>query len=74
VSDGNSGINGTVPEELAFLPRLKEFYVHGTAVIGNLDLLFCTGEVSTIGEPPDIGSFSMVALLTNKPSPCCFRI
>jgi hypothetical protein len=46
LSDGNSGIKGTIPEELAFLPRLKEFYVHGTAIIGNLDLLFCTGEVS----------------------------
>ncbi|KAG7368355.1 two component regulator [Nitzschia inconspicua] len=46
--DANTGINGTVPEDLAFLPRLKQISVHGTGVIGNLDLLFCTGEVQKI--------------------------
>ncbi|KAL3924558.1 MAG: hypothetical protein SGARI_006012 [Bacillariaceae sp.] len=42
--DENPGINGTVPVGLAFLSNLKAIFVHGTALVGNLDLLFCTGE------------------------------
>ena len=39
-------ITGSVPVNIAFLPNLEKIHLEGTGIEGNLDLLFCTGDVS----------------------------
>jgi Leucine-rich repeat (LRR) protein len=42
----NPAISGSVPVDIAFLSTLEKIHLEGTGIVGNLDLLFCTGDVS----------------------------
>jgi Leucine-rich repeat (LRR) protein len=43
---GCNGISGSIPVQIAFLSNLEKLHLEGTSIEGNLDLLFCTGDVS----------------------------
>ena len=44
----NAGITGTVPQSFTNLQRLRDVYVQGTSIGGNLDILFCREGINDV--------------------------